>query len=280
MSESSQHILGLIAGQGHLPFLVAQGAKKAGLKVVCAGLTDSVEPELAQYVDVFFNAAIARPGGWMRKLRRHGVRDTIMVGRVAKTKIYTPWRLVKYLPDWRALRIWYWRLRKQDKRNDSVLNAIADELASGGIILVDSTQYCKDSMADGGVMTRTRPPASVLADIEFGWPMVMEVGRLDIGQAIAVKEREIIAVEAIEGTAEMIIRAGQLCKKGGWTLLKSAKPKQDMRFDVPCIGPDTIESLAKNKACCVVVEKHKTIIIDKQKTLDLADKLGIAVVGH
>jgi len=254
--------------------------KKAGLKVICAGLTDSVEPELARYVDVFFNAAIARPGGWMRKLRRHGVRDTIMVGRVAKTKIYTPWRLVKYLPDWRALRIWYWRLRKQDKRNDSVLNAIADELASGGIILVDSTQYCKDSMADDGVMTRTRPPASVLADIEFGWPMVMEVGRLDIGQAIAVKEREIIAVEAIEGTAEMIVRAGQLCKKGAWTLLKSAKPKQDMRFDVPCIGPDTIESLAKNKACCVVVEKHKTIIIDKQKTLELADKLGIAVVGH
>lgn len=280
MSESSQHILGLIAGQGRLPFLVAKGAKKAGLKVICAGLTDSVEPELARYVDVFFNAAIARPGGWMRKLRRHGVRDTIMVGRVAKTKIYTPWRLVKYLPDWRALRIWYWRLRKQDKRNDSVLNAIADELASGGIILVDSTQYCKDSMADDGVMTRTRPPASVLADIEFGWPMVMEVGRLDIGQAIAVKEREIIAVEAIEGTAEMIVRAGQLCKKGAWTLLKSAKPKQDMRFDVPCIGPDTIESLAKNKACCVVVEKHKTIIIDKQKTLELADKLGIAVVGH
>ncbi|HML75968.1 MAG TPA: UDP-2,3-diacylglucosamine diphosphatase LpxI [Anaerohalosphaeraceae bacterium] len=280
MSESSQHVLGLIAGQGRLPFLVAQGAKKAGLKVVCAGLTDSVEPELARYVDVFFNAAIARPGGWMRKLRRHGVRDTIMVGRVAKTKIYTPWRLVKYLPDWRALRIWYWRLRKQDKRNDSVLNAIADELASGGIILVDSTQYCKDSMADDGVMTRTRPPASVLADIEFGWPMVMEVGRLDIGQAIAVKEREIIAVEAIEGTAEMIVRAGQLCRKGNWTLLKSAKPKQDMRFDVPCIGPDTIESLAKNKACCVVVEKHKTIIIDKQKTLELADKLGIAVVGH
>jgi DUF1009 family protein len=280
VSESSQHVLGLIAGQGRLPFLVAQGAKKAGLKVVCAGLTDSVEPELARHVDVFFNAAIARPGGWMRKLRRYGVRDTIMVGRVAKTKIYTPWRLVKYLPDWRALRIWYWRLRKQDKRNDSVLNAIAEELASGGIILVDSTQYCKDSMADEGVMTRTRPPASVLADIEFGWPMVMEVGRLDIGQAIAVKEREIIAVEAIEGTAEMIVRAGQLCKKGNWTLLKSAKPKQDMRFDVPCIGPDTIESLAKNKACCVVVEKYKTIIIDKQKTLDLADKLGIAVVGH
>jgi DUF1009 family protein len=280
MSEANPPVLGLIAGQGRLPFLVAQGAKKAGMKVVCAALADNADPELAKYVDVFFYGAIARPGGWMRQLRRHGASETIMVGRVVKANIYTPWRIVKYLPDWRALRIWYWRLRHRDKRNDSVLNAIADELASGGIILMDSTQYCKDHLAGEGVLTRTQPPASVWADIEFGWPMVKEVGRLDIGQALAVKEREIIAVEAIEGTAKMIERAGQLCKKGGWTLLKAAKPGQDMRFDVPCIGPDTIESLVRNKACCVVVEKDKTIIIDKPQTLELADRLGIAVVGR
>jgi len=280
MSETNPPVLGLIAGQGRLPFLVADGAKKAGLKVVCAALADNAEPGLAKYVDVFFYGAIARPGGWMRKLRRYGVSRTIMVGRVTKANIYTPWRIVKYLPDWRALRIWYWRLRRKDKRNDTVLNAIADELASGGIILVDSTKYCKEHLATEGVLTRTQPPASAWADIEFGWPMVREIGRLDIGQSIAVKEREIIAVEAIEGTARMIERAGQLCKKGGWTLLKAAKPNQDMRFDVPCVGPDTIESLAQNKACCVVVEKDKTIIIDKPQTLELADRLGIAVVGR
>ena len=279
MSEANPSVLGLIAGQGRLPFLVADGAKKAGLRVICAGLADNAEPELANHVDVFFYGAIARPGGWMRKLRRYGASQTIMVGRVVKTNIYTPWRIIKYLPDWRAFRIWYWRLRHKDKRNDTVLNAIADELASGGIILVDSTKYCKDHLATEGVLTRTQPPASVLTDIEFGWPMVQEIGRLDIGQSIAVKEREIIAVEAIEGTAKMIERAGQLCKKGNWTLLKAAKPDQDMRFDVPCIGPDTVESLARNKACCVVVEKDKTIIIDKPQTLELADRLGIAVVG-
>lgn len=272
-------VLGLIAGQGRLPFLVAQGARRAGLKVVCIGLADSAEPELAAHVDDFFYGAIARPGGWMRKLRRCGVTRTIMVGRVAKTKIYTPWRIVKYLPDWRALRIWYWRLRGKDKRNDSVLRAIAEEFASGGIILEDSTVYCKEHMAHAGVMTQTQPSATNKADIAFGWPMVLEVGRLDIGQAIAVREREIIAVEAIEGTAEMINRAGLLCKKGGWTLLKAAKPKQDMRFDVPCVGPDTIESLKRNGAACLAVEKDKTIIIDKPDTLALADKLGIAVVG-
>jgi hypothetical protein len=280
MSETNPPVLGLIAGQGRLPFLVAEGARKAGLKIICAGLADNADPELAKCVDVFFYGAIARPGGWMRNLRRYGAEQTIMVGRVVKTNIYTPWRIVKYLPDWRALRIWYWRLRHKDKRNDTVLNAIADELASGGIILMDSTQYCKDHLATEGVLTRTQPPASVWADIEFGWPMVKEIGRLDIGQALAVKEREIIAVEAIEGTAKMIERAGQLCKKGGWTLLKAAKPNQDMRFDVPCIGSDTIESLARSKACCVVVEKDKTIIIDKPQTLELADRLGIAVVGR
>jgi len=271
--------LGLIAGEGRLPFMVADGARRAGLKVVCVGLADNASPDLAKHVDVFFCGAVARPGGWLRKLRRCGVSRAIMVGRVAKTRIFTPWRILKYLPDWRALRIWYVRLRGRDKRNDSVLNAIAEEFASGGIILENSMMYCKDHMAHEGVMTRTQPPAHVRADIEFGWPMVLEIGRLDIGQAIAVREREIIAVEAIEGTAEMIERAGALCKKGGWSLLKAAKPNQDMRFDVPCVGPETIESLKRHNAACLAVEKDRTLIIDKPDTLALADKLGIAVVG-
>jgi DUF1009 family protein len=151
MTESKT--LGLIAGQGRLPFLVADGAKQAGFKVICVGLADNAEPSLADHVDHFFSGAIARPGGWMRKLRKHGVSDTIMVGRVAKKQIYTPWRLIKYLPDWRAVRIWYGRLRGMDKRNDTVLCAIADELASGGIILEDSTMHCKEHMATEGVMT-------------------------------------------------------------------------------------------------------------------------------
>lgn len=272
--------LGLIAGQGRLPFLVADGARRAGLKVICIGLADSAEPSLAGHVDAFFTGAIARPGGWMRKLRKHGVRETIMVGRVAKTKIYTPWRIVKYLPDWRAIRIWYWRLRKKDKRNDTVLRAIAEEFASGGIILEDSTMYCKEHLAHEGVMTHCQPPASVRQDIAFGWELVKKIGELDIGQAIAVKEREIIAVEAIEGTAKMIQRAGQLCKKGGWTLLKAPRAHHDMRFDVPCIGVDTIKSLKENNAVCVVVQKEKTLIIDKPETLALADKLNIAMVGY
>ena len=274
------NVLGLIAGQGRLPFLVADGARKAGLKVVCVGLAENAREELADNVDVFYMVPIARPGNWIRKLKRHNVAKTIMAGTVAKKQIFTPWRIIKYMPDWRAVRIWYWRLRKKDKQNDTLLGALAEELASGGIVLENSTMYCKEHMATAGVMTKHQPASSVQDDIEFGWNIVRKLGELDVGQAIAVKEREVIAVEAIEGTAKMIERAGQFCKAGGWTLIKTAKPNQDMRFDVPCVGPDTIKSLAKNGAKCLVVEAEKTIIIDKPDTIELADRMDIAVLGH
>jgi DUF1009 family protein len=275
----SENVLGLIAGGGRLPLLVAAGARRAGLRVVCVGLVDNAASELADEVDVFYTVAIARPGGWIRKLRRHGVTRTIMVGLVAKNRIYTRWRILRYLPDWRAFRIWYWRLRKKNKQDDLVLGALADELATGGILLENSTMYCEEHLACEGVMTKRQPGPLVKADIEFGWPMVKKLGELDIGQAIAVKEREVIAVEAIEGTANMIERAGKFCKAGGWTLIKSSKPDQDQRFDVPCVGPETIEGLARSGGRCLVVEADKTLIIDKVETIQLADELGIAVVG-
>lgn len=263
-----------------MPFLVAAGAKQAGLKVICVGLAGNAEASLADEVDVFYKVGVARPGSWIRRLRRHGVTRTIIVGQVAKGRIFTPWRILRYLPDWRAIRIWYWRLRGKDKQNDTVLNALADELASGGIILENSTMYCRQHLATEGVMTKRRPGTSVEDDIEFGWGIVKKLGELDIGQAIAVKEKEVIAVEAIEGTANMIERAGQFCKSGGWTLIKVSKPNQDMRFDVPCVGPDTIKSLAENGGKCLVIEAGKTIIIDKPETIKLADKLGIIILGR
>lgn len=275
----SEKILGLIAGNGRLPFLVAQGARKAGLNVVCVGFAGNVDAALAQYVDTFYTVGLARPGSWIRKLKKHNINRAVMVGWVAKQKIYTPWRIFRYLPDWRAARIWYMRMKDKDRRNDTLLCALADELAGGGIILEDSTMYCTEHLATSGAMTATQPAAYVKADIDFGWQIVKQLGRLDIGQAIAVKEKEVIAVEAIEGTAEMIKRAGTFCKSGGWTLIKTAKPNQDMRFDVPCVGADTIESLAQNGGRCLVVEAGKTIILDKPQTIALADKLGIAVIG-
>lgn len=277
---NSSNVLGLIAGEGRLPFLVAAGARKAGLKVICVGLRDNAESSLANEVDVFYCVALARPGVWIRKLKKHSVTRTVMVGRVAKGRIFTPWRILRYLPDWRAFRIYYWRLRGKNKLTDSFLSALADELASGGIALENSTMYCKEHLATEGVMTARPLRQSVQGDIEFGWQMVKKLAELGIGQAIAVKEKEIIAVEAIEGTAAMIERAGQFCKSGGWTLLKASQPNQDVRFDVPCVGPDTIRSLAKNSGKYLVLEAGKTIIIDKPKTIKLADELGITILGR
>ncbi len=277
---NSEQVLGLIAGEGRLPFMVARGAKDAGLKVICAGLSDSADASLAEYVDKFFRVSVARPGSWIRKLKKHGVTKTIMVGRVAKAKIFTPFRILRYLPDFIALKIWYWTLRGKDKRNDTLLCALADELEKKGITLQDSTKYCKEHFADKGLMTKHKPPMLAEGDIEFGLQIVKKLAGLDIGQAIAVKEREILAVEAIEGTAEMILRAGKLCRKGGWILLKVSKPNQDMRFDVPCVGTDTINSLYENGGKCLVVESEKVLILDKPETLALADKLGIAVIGR
>ncbi|MGA2171710.1 MAG: UDP-2,3-diacylglucosamine diphosphatase LpxI [Sedimentisphaerales bacterium] len=276
---SQGEVIGLIAGEGRLPFMIAAGARRAGLKVICVGLAGSVEASLAEQADVFYEVPLARPGNWIGKLKRHGVTNTVMAGRVAKGRIFTPWRILRYLPDWRAVRIWYWRLLKKNKQNETLLSALADELASGGIILEDSTKYCKEHLATQGPMTKNKPGGSVASDIEFGWPIVKKMAEMDIGQAIAVREREVIAVEAIEGTAEMIERTGRLCKVGGWTLLKAAKANQDMRFDVPCVGPDTIKALSKNGGKCLVVETGRTIIIDKPETLELADRLGICVTG-
>ena len=140
--------------------------------------------------------------------------------------------------------------------------------------------YCKEHLATAGLMTETQLRSSAQSDIEFGWQIVKKLGELDIGQAIAVKEKEVIAVEAIEGTAAMIDRAGGLCRSGGWTLIKVSKPQQDMRFDVPCVGPDTIRSLAKYRGKCLVVEAEKTLILDKPETIKLADKLGISIFGQ
>jgi len=258
----------------------AAGARKAGLRVICVALGGTAEEGLAGEVDVFQRVAIARPGSWMRKLRKNSVTSAIMVGRVSKGRLFTPWRILQYLPDWRAFRIYYWRLRGKNKQTDLLLSAVADELASGGIKLENSTMYCKEHMASAGVMGGKHPRSSIQGDIDFGWGIVKKLGELDIGQAIAVKEREVIAVEAIEGTAAMIERAGELCRSGGWTLIKASKPQQDMRFDVPCVGPDTIRSLAENGGKCLVVEAGKTIMVDKPETIELANKLGVTVLGR
>ena len=270
--------VGLIAGYGRPPFLVARGMRAAGRKVVVVALRGLASRRLADLADVFVWASMTRMGQWVAALRKARVTEAVMIGGVQKREIYSPLRLLRHIPDIRTARLWYFRVRK-DKRDNAVLLAVADELRTEGVELVSSVKYCQEHLADEGLMTRTPLPGGAEADIEFGWRIARASAELDIGQSIAVKERDIIAVEAMEGTDAMIRRAGRLCPVGGWTLVKVARPKQDMRFDVPAIGPDTIRNLKDARCACLVVEAGKTMIVDKPATLALADKLGIAVLG-
>jgi len=278
-TNNSRQPVGLIAGSGRLPFLVAKGVKKLGHPLIVVGLAGNASPRLKDLADKFAWAGITRPGKWISSLRRHDVHEAVMIGGVNKKHIYSPLRLLRYIPDLRAVRIWYFRLRK-DKRDNAVLLAVADELRSEGIELVSSVKYCTENLADEGLMTRTQVPRASEADVEFGWGIARASADLDIGQSIAVKERDIIAVEAMEGTDAMIRRAGRVCRVGGWTMVKVARPKQDMRFDVPTIGPSTIRNLKDAKCICLVIEAGRTLIVDKSATLALADRLKIAVVAR
>lgn len=271
--------IGLIAGEGIFPHVVARGARAAGRRIVCVALAGSADQSLAQEVDSFKWVGTLRLGQWVRQLRRAGVREAIMVGRVRKTRMYSRFALMRYIPDLRTLRVWFTRLR-HDKRPYAILSAIADELASEGITLIDSTTYCREELATPGVMTRRQPTEAQWQDIRAGWEICRQISRMDIGQAIAIKEKDVIAVEALEGTNAMIERAGQLCRNGGWTLIKVANTRQDMRMDVPTIGVTTIEKLHAARAVCVVLEVGRTILLEKQKVLDLADRYGIAIVGY
>lgn len=270
--------IGLIAGSGRLPVLVAQGIRASGARVACVGLHGCYDRDLPGHCDSFSVSGVLQLGRWIRSLRRMGASDAVMVGRVSKARFHEPYRLLRQVPDWRAARVYYWRAR-HDRRSPSLLAAVADELLSGGVRLIDSTMHIPEHLASEGVMGSVRPSAGIDRDIAFGWPVLRESARLGIGQSVAVRDRDVLAVEAIEGTDAMIDRAGALCRAGGWTLLKCAAPGHDMRADVPTIGVQTIERLAQARAGAVVLGVGRVIMVDRPAVLAAADRAGIAVVG-
>ena len=270
--------IGLIAGQGLLPILEARGMRAAGRPVACVGLSGQFDPKLRAECDRFATSGIIRLGRWIRVLRRWGVREAVLVGRVSKARIYEPMRLVRQLPDLRAARVWF-RAMRHDKRSHTLLGAVANELLQSRIKLIDSTRYIKEHIAHRGVLTSLQPTQDQTAAIEYALPIVRRLAELDIGQSIAVTPQQVVAVEAIEGTDAMIRRAGSVCGSEPWVLVKVAKSTHDMRFDVPSVGLQTIERMKASRATCLAVEADRTIILDKPQTLAAADRAGIAVVG-
>ena len=272
-----QDKLGLIAGGGEFPLLVARGAKHVGLKVVCLGFRGLADKQLAREADKFVWVSLARIGEWVRALKKENVRRVIICGSVKKADMYKPYRWLRYIPDWRTARIWY--RRSKDRRTDNLLLALVDELAEEGITMEDSVQFCQEDLAGPELLGTRKPTKKQAKDIAFGWKMAKAMGGLDIGQSVCVRELEVIAVEAIEGTDQTIRRAGKLCKVGGFAVVKVAKPNQDMRFDVPTVGPETLEVMHQAGAAVLAIEAGKTLIINRQKVKRLAAKYGLVVIG-
>lgn len=273
--------LGLIAGEGEFPILVARGAKAAGLRVACASLGGFARPELAEVVDVNASVGLMRLGQWIRVLKRHGVDEAIMVGRVSKKTMYARGRIgrwLQFVPDVRTISLYVRKLR-HDKRDHKLLEAVADELASAGITLIDSTTYSKDHLASAGVMGGRQPTDRQRADAEFGFELCKTVSKLDVGQALALIDKDVIAVEAMEGTNAMIRRAGEWCRTKGWTFVKVSNARQDMRVDVPTVGVQTVELLRDAGCGCIALEVGQVIMIDKPNVLETAERAGIAVIG-
>ena len=271
--------VGLLAGSGRFPIAFAEKAREVGLPVVCVGLTNIAPPELKSLVHRFHWAGPVRIGRMIRLFKREGVRRIVMAGKVPKADLmHHPWRILAFCPDLRAFRLWYFRPRN-DNRDDALLLAVIDEFAADGLTFESALTLCPELLVRPGVLTRRSPTVGEEADIAFGWTLAREMGRLDVGQSVIVKDRSVLSVEAIEGTDKAILRAGELCRAGGFTVVKVAKPKQDMRFDVPTVGRDTIETLRRAGGRVLAVEADRTIFLDQMEAVALANRYGLTVVA-
>ena len=271
----------IIAGQGELPGLCAQGARAAGHRVLGLGMRGFYDPDFPDRCDEFRKVNFLRPGGWIRAARRAGCEDAVLIGRVDKGVMHRrgfKLGMLREIPDLYTIDLWYRRLRF-DRRSSNLLRILADDLAERGLLLVDSTTYLPEHIASDGVLTRRTPTPAEDGDVRFGWDLLKKVSRLNIGQSMAVRQRDVICVEAVEGTDRMIARAGELCPRGGWTLLKTTAPDHDMRTDVPTIGLQTVENAAKAGCSCIALGTGRVILADRPKVIEAADRAGIAIIG-
>ncbi len=269
--------MGLLAGWGRLPVVFAQAAQKMGFSVQCLGIEDMASPELPEICDHFRTVPLARIGRAIRYFKRRSVLNAVMAGKVEKRVLFDPFAIWKLWPDWRTAQMYWWHA--VNKKDDTLLLAVIREFERDGIHFRSPLDFCPEILVKHGFLTRRHPTATQWKDIHFGWQIAKEMGRLDVGQTIVVNDTAVIAVEAIEGTDECIRRAGTLCRRGGMTVVKVAKPEQDMRFDVPTVGVQTLQTMREAGARVLAIETGLTILLDEEEVIRLADKLGIAIVS-
>ena len=278
---STSRRIGLIAGWGQFPVVIAKALKQQGFEVYCIGVRNHADSMLKSICDDYREFGITRTGAQIRYFRKMKCEQATMAGKIFKTLLFKKWALLSNLPDLGALRCFYaaYISRKKDRRDDTLLTMITEYFSSQGVTFMPATDYAPELLVPEGTLTSKSVTANEQLDIQFGWQMAKEMGRLDIGQSVVVKDQAVMAVEAIEGTDECIKRAGILCESGGFTVVKVAKPDQDMRFDVPTIGVGTIETMKAAGGRVLAIEAEKTIVLDRENTIQRANQLGIKIVA-
>lgn len=272
MSEalSGEGPLGLIAGNGRFPFLVAEAARKRGRRIVLIRLKEETDEGLEALVDETHEVSLGQLGSCIAALRKAGAREAIMAGQVRHRQIFSG-----IVPDLTLMGV---LARLAFKNTDSLIGGVADALEREGIRLMSSVELLGDQLADEGAMSGKKPSGDEQKAIDYGVRIATELGRLDLGQTVVVKDRAVVALEAMEGTDEAIARGARIAGPGV-VVVKMAKPRQDMRFDVPVVGERTLQSLRDAKASVLAVEAGKTLLLDKTAFLASAKEMGVVVVG-
>lgn len=270
--------IGLLAGWGRFPVVFAETAQKLGYSVQCIGIEGMASEQLKEICDHFRLSPLARIGRAIRCFQKRNVTTAVMAGKVEKRILFHPFLFWQLLPDWRTIHMWL-RYCTENKKDDTLLLAVIREFERDGIQFTSALDFCPELLVKHGFLTKRQPTPAQWKDIHFGWEMAKEMGRLDVGQTVVVNDTAVIAVEAIEGTDECIRRAGLLCRRKGMTVVKVAKPQQDMRFDVPTVGVQTIQTMREAGARVLAIESGMTILLDEEAVIRLADKLGIAIVS-
>jgi DUF1009 family protein len=273
--------MGILAGWGRYPVVIVEALRRQGFQVFCLGVLGHADPRLAELCDDFRWAGLGRFGAAIRYFHQHDVTDVMMAGKIHKVVLFQPLGVWRHLPDLRTIRMFaphFWT-RQKDCKDDSLLGAIVAEFAREGMRFGRPTDYVPELLVPAGVLSRRQPTDWQWKDIRFGWQVAKEMGRIDVGQSVAIKDQAVLAVEAVEGTDECIRRAGTLCRVGGFSVVKVAKPQQDMRYDVPTIGLRTIETIAAAGGRVLAVEAGRTILLDAPQVIELADRHGLVLVA-
>ena len=272
--------IGLLAGWGKFPFAVAEALRDAGHRVAGVGIHDHADPALAELCDHFDWIGIGGIGKAIRHFRSWGVQQATMAGKVHKVLLYQPGWWLRHRPDWKTIRAFSPQLffGSGDRKDDTLLRTVVNAFARDGIQFEPATDFAPELLVDAGQVAGMRLVRKQQGDIEFGWKIAKSMGGLDIGQSICIKDQTVIAVEAIEGTDECIRRAGHLCQ-GGFTVVKVAKPRQDMRFDVPTVGLQTLETMTAAGGEVLAIEADRTIVLDQQEFRAEAKQRNISVVA-